>query len=233
MNVGMEKIFFRHILDHPEQFNKVDAAYFKNDDIRFVYSIIREEYIKSKKKIVPSPKQILAMVKLRADERVITKELLSLLLKQNNDQYEDEWLFPRFSSWKLSATLRDNVMKSIEYVRSLDESDYDNAQDIAAKIKNIANEISLIDDDNEDLGEDFDDPSAHRQDETVYKIPTGWESMDTLLGGGWDYASLVVLIGETNVGKCVLHDTDIRVRNKNTGKIENIKIGDFLKIQQS
>lgn len=34
-------------------------------------------------------------------------------------------------------------------------------------------------------------------------------------------------------GKCVTYDTKITIRNKNTGKIQDIKIGDFYQIQKS
>jgi len=227
MNAGMEKIFFRHILNNNDQFSKVNPSYFKNDDIRFVYNIIREEYLISKSKTVPTNKQVLAMVTLRAEERAISKDLLKILLQGDNSEYEDEWLLPRFKAWKLSNRLRDNVMQSIEYMRSMDETNFDNIQDIASKLKNISNELDIIDDVNDDLGEDFDDPLAHRQDATTQKISTGWQSMDTMLNGGWDYASLVVLIGETNVGKCSNPLSIISVRSKKTGHVMDITIGEF------
>jgi len=134
MNAGMEKIFFRHILDNPDQISKVDPAYFKNGDIQFVYNVIRENYLLSKKKIVPTPKQILAMVKMRADEREITKELLKILLQGDNSQYEDDWLNPRYKSWKLSNKIKDNVMQSVEYMREMDDVNYDNIKMTIQKI---------------------------------------------------------------------------------------------------
>lgn len=232
LNSGMERIYFRYILDNPNQFEKVDPSFFKNDDIRFVYNVIREEYLLSKNKNVPLPKQIFAMLKLRSDERVISKELLSKLLKVN-DEYEKEWLEPRYKSWKLSNRLKSNIKTSIEYLREMDESNYDNVQDVASKLKNITNELDLIDDNEEDLGEDFDDPEAHRQDEEKYKIPSGWKSMDILMNGGWDYASLVVLLGETNVGKCLNPLSLLTLREKGTNKKIKMTIEDLFLIYKN
>jgi hypothetical protein len=229
VNVSTEKLFFKYILENPNQFSKVLPSYFKNHDILFVYNTIREEYLNSKKKIVPNPKQIFTMLKMRSDEREISKEILKSLLSTDLTQYDEDWLIPKFKSWKLSKRIVDNVQSSIEYMRELDETNLENIQDIAEKIKRISNELDLIDDDDEDLGEDFDDPTVHRQDVTTQKISTGWPCMDTLLNGGWDYASLVTIIGETNVGKCSAYDTYIKIRNKNNGEIKNIKIGDFYK----
>ena len=58
MNTNMEKHYFIYILDNPDQFSKVEPFFFKNSDIQFVYSVIREEYLKSESHIVPSIQQI-------------------------------------------------------------------------------------------------------------------------------------------------------------------------------
>jgi hypothetical protein len=47
--------------------------------------------------------------------------------------------------------------------------------------------------------------------------------MDKILGGGWDQASLNVLMGETNVGKCFF-DAIVKIKNIKTGIIEDITI---------
>jgi len=201
MNVGLEKVFFHHILENPEQFNKVEPYFFKHEDILFIYSIVRNEYLLSKKKIVPSPQQILAMVKIHDTEKKIPDNLVKILLKGDNSSYEDEWLEPRFKAWKISKSCKNNVLKSIEYIRALDEVDYDNVVDISNKIKNMFNDLSLIDDDDSDIGDDFDDPENHKITDTTKKMSTGWPSMDKIMNGGWDQASLNVLMGETNVGK--------------------------------
>lgn len=228
MNVGMEKIYFKFILDNPDQFIKVEPHFFKNEDIRFVYHIIREEYLLSKKKIVPSANQIFTLVKLHAEEREISKETLKILLKQQNEKYdEEEFILPRFKGWKLSNNVKNHVLKEVELVRGLDEIDYDNAKEVVSKIKNMVNEIDIIDNDDEDLGSDFDDPLAHRQDETVQKISTGWNCLDNILNGGWDYSSLIVFLGETNVGKCTFFPSLLTLRKKDNNEEIKMSIGDL------
>ena len=92
-------------------------------------------------------------------------------------------------------------MKSIEYIRGLDEIDFDKVSDVSAKITQMFNETKMISDDDEDLGDDFDDAETHRVTEATKKMPTGWKAMDKILGGGWDQSSMSVLMGETSVGK--------------------------------
>jgi len=48
-----------------------------------------------------------------------------------------------------------------------------------------------------------------------------------MLNGGWDYASLVVFLGETNVGKCLCSGSELKIRNKHNEKVEKIKIEEF------
>lgn len=197
----MEKVFFHWILDNAEQFLKVEPYYFKNDDIQFVYQIVRDEYVVSKSKNVPTPQQILAMVKLNDVDKKIEDNLIKMLLKGDNSSYEDGWISNKFKAWKLSNLTKNNVLKSVEYIRGLEEINYDNVVDVAAKIKNMFNEASLIGDDDNDLGEDFDDPESHKVTDTSRKISTGWSCLDKILSGGWDQASLNVLMAETNGGK--------------------------------
>jgi hypothetical protein len=58
-------------------------------------------------------------------------------------------------------------------------------------------------------------------------MTSGWSNVDKILSGGWDHATLNLIMGETNVGKCCKSDTYIKIRNKKTNEITEIKIGDF------
>ena len=226
VTVGLEKVFFHHILNNPDQFLKVEVEFFKNEDIQFVYNVVKNEYVISKTKSVPSPQEILPMVKLSDTEKKIADNLIKMLLKGDNDGYSDEWISKKFKAWKLSNLTRNNVFKSIDYVRGLEDINYENVVDVVAKLKNMFNDASLIENDDEDLGDDFDDPENHKVTDTSRKISTGWSCLDKILSGGWDQASLNVLMAETNGGKCFF-DGSVKIRNKITGLEEDIKIEDF------
>jgi replicative DNA helicase len=53
----------------------------------------------------------------------------------------------------------------------------------------------------DDMGADFDDVEMHVQDSSKYKIKSGFDTIDHMLGGGWDISTLNVLMAETNNGK--------------------------------
>lgn len=216
-NTNMEKHYFTWIMDHPEQISKVGSYFFKNQDIQFIYSVIREEYIKSEKHIVPSPQQILSMVKLADVDNKINIKVIQLLLKSDNSDISDDWLLPRFKAWKIQNQLKNDVLKSIDMVRGIEDVNYDNIQEVASKLKNLFNNVMLVDDDDDDLGDDFDDPESHKQKIQKNTIPSGWSSIDNILGGGWSKSTFNVLMGETNVGKSMwLHNIAVNAANAGT-----------------
>lgn len=230
MNAQMEKFFFTWVLDHPTQFYKVEPSFFKNEDIQFIYTVVRDEYIVSKEKRTPSPQQIVAMIKLRDPEENISNNVIKAILKNDNTVHDQGWLEKKFKAWRHSNLLKNNVYESIELIRNLKDVDYDNVTDVSEKIKSIYQNLSLMEDDDQDLGADFDDPESHKQETSKNKIPTGWGNVDLILHGGWDKGTFNVLMGETNVGKCVDYQAIIKIKNKKTNEIKEIQIGKFYEL---
>lgn len=229
-NTNQEKHYFVHILENPDQFSKVEPYFFKNSDIMFIYSVIRDEYIRSESHTVPSINQVYSMVKLADQENKISDKVIKILLQSDNSDISSDWLLPQFKSWKIKNQLQGDMLKGIDFVRSLNEINYDDVVDVAQKIKVMFNNVLLVDDDDHDLGDDFDDPESHKQEVSKNCISTGWSSIDTILGGGWSKSTLNVIMGETNVGKCAHYQTIIKIRNKKTNIIQDISIGDYFNL---
>jgi len=201
MNVQMEKLFFTWVLEHPTQFEKVEPEFFKNDDIQFIYRVVRDEFLISKNRKTPNPQQIVQMIKLRDPEEKVSNNVIKAILKNDNSVHEVGWLESKFRAWRMSNLLRNNVYKAIELIRNLKEVDIDNVSDITGTVRSIFANLTLIENDDEDLGADFDDPESHKQDTSKNKIPTGWGNVDLIMHGGWDKGTFNVLMGETSVGK--------------------------------
>jgi len=231
MNVQMEKLFFTWVLEHPTQFFKVQPEYFKNDEIRFIFKIIKDEYVLSKN--VPSPQQIVAMIKLQDPEEKINNNVIKVILKNDNSVHDKDWLERHFKAWKMSNDVKNRTYEVIDKIRNLKEIDYDNVVGIVSEIKATFNNISLIDENEDDLGVDFDDPESHKQEISSNKISSGWGNVDVILQGGWDKATFSVFMGETNCGKCGGIDTYIKIKNKITNDIKEITYGDFYELLKS
>ena len=224
MNVNMEKNFLTYIIENPAQFSRVENYFFKNENIQFINVNVKDEYLKSKK--VPSPQQIVDMIKLNDPEGRISNDIIKIVLKNDISDKKD-WIENRFRAWRMSNMVRENTSLVIEKLRTLEDIDLDNVKSVVANIRNLYNNIPLLDEDEDDLGDDFDDPESHRQEISKYRIPSGWSNIDKILQGGWDMSTFNVIMGETNVGKCCKSDTMIKIRNKKTAEIMKISIGDF------
>lgn len=230
MTPQLEKVFFNYILKNKKYFELVRSYFFKNNEIQFVYDIIRK-YITSNSDIdIPSPRQILDMVALEDKSGSITKEILKSILQVNLLEYsEKDFILPKFNAWVLSNRIKTGTVDIIEQTRGLDSiSDFEKTKDTANKIKQIIDDMSstnFIND--EDLGSDFDDPESHVQDSSKSKVKSGFETIDHMLGGGWDIQTLNILMAATNSGKCCHNGSIIKVKNKTNDKISEYNIITF------
>lgn len=230
MTPQLEKVFFNYILKNKKYFEIVKPYFFRNSEIQFVYGVIRKYMQKSTDVQVPTPRQIWDMISLEDKDGVITKEILKSILQVDLKEYDDKnFIEPKFNAWVLSNRLKTGTVDILEETRNLDNiSDFENAIEAANKIKSIVDEMSstnFVQDD--DLGSDFDEPEHHVQDTSKFKVKCGFETIDHMLGGGWDVQTLNVLMAQTNGGKCTFFNTNISVRNKYKNDIYSGKIGSF------
>ena len=204
MTISLEKIFFAYILKNKRYFDIVEPYFFKNSEIQFVYNILGNYLKKNNEAEIPSPKQILEMVQLEDKDGIITKEILKSLLTVNLTDYDEpNFVLPKLNAWILSNRLKSGTVDIIDETRNLDTvSDYEDVILAANKIRTIVDQMSKTDFVNDDdMGADFDDVEMHVQDSAKYKIKSGFETIDHMLGGGWDISTFNVLMAETNNGK--------------------------------
>ena len=204
MTPQLEKVFFNFILKNKKYFDIVKPYFYRNSEIQLVYGIIREYMSKGTDAQVPTPRQILDMVSLEDKEGTITKEILKSILQVDLKEYDEKnFIEPKFNAWILSNRLKTGTVDIIDETRNLDSiSDFAKAVEAADRIKSIVDEMSstnFVQDD--DMGSDFDDPENHVQDSSKFKVKCGFESIDHMLGGGWDISTLNVIMAETNNGK--------------------------------
>jgi replicative DNA helicase len=204
MTSSLEKVFFNYILKYKKYFELVRPYFFRNSEIQFVYEIIRDYMLKNTEAQIPTPRQILEMVTLEDKDGVITKEILKSILTNNLVEYDEKnFIEPKFNAWVLTNRIKTGTVDIIDETRNFDNiSDFDKAIEAADRIRNIVDEMSstnFVDDD--DLGSDFDEPELHVQDSSRFKVKSGFETLDHILGGGWDIATLNCIMAETNNGK--------------------------------
>lgn len=204
MTAQLEKVFFSFIMKNKKYFDIVKPYFFRNSEIQFVYGVIRNYIVNGSDVAIPTPRQILDMVSLEDKEGVITKDILKSILQVDLKEYDEKnFIEPKFNAWILSNRLKTGTVDIIDETRNLDSiSDFEKAIEAADKIRAIVEEMSstkFVQDD--DMGSDFDDPEQHVQDSSKFKVKCGFESIDHMLGGGWDISTLNVIMAETNNGK--------------------------------
>lgn len=204
MTPQLEKVFFNYILKTKKHFELVKPYFFRNSEIQLVYGIVREYMIKHNDATVPTARQILDMVAMEDKDGVITKDILKSILQVDLKEYDEKnFIEPKFNAWVLSNRLKTGTVDIIDETRNLDNiSDFEKAVEAANRIKGIVDEMSsvnFIQDD--DMGSDFDEPESHVQDSSKFKVRSGFETLDHMLGGGWDIQTLNVIMAETNNGK--------------------------------
>lgn len=225
LSVNFEKLYFAFILNKPEYFNRVEPYFFKAKEINFVYGVVKTEYKARPTDGVPKVKRIVELIKLHDKNKMVKSEVLKSLLTVNLDEYspdgKDEtkhtWLERRVQAWITFNTIQSGLAESIDYIRNIDQLDYNNVMDVASKIKALVGTSSLISFGEESLGSSFDDLASHVQDEATEKVTTGWDCLDGILNKGWDIKTLNVLMGETNSGKS-LWLQNIAINAANNGK---------------
>ena len=206
MTSSLEKIFFNYIVRNKKFVAIVYPVFFKNTEIRIIYNVVREYFTKYPEADIPSAKQIFEMVKMEDTEGIITKELFKSLISLNlKDFDEQKFILPQLNNWILKNNIKNGTSEIVDLARELEEiTDPDNIYDIVNKIKETIDQASSTSfiNDTEDMGSDFDNPESHIQDTSVYKVKSGYATIDHVLGGGWDCeGTLSILLGMTNQGK--------------------------------
>ena len=204
MTPQLEKVFFNYILANKKYFEIAKPFFFRNSEIQFVYGVVRNYMLVASDSKVPTPRQILDMVNLDDKEGVITKEILKSILQVDLKEYDEKnFIEPKFNAWILSNRLKTGTVDIIDETRNLDSiSEFEKAIEAANRIKSIVDEMSstnFVQDD--DLGSDFDEPENHVQDSSKFKVKCGFDTIDHMLGGGWDISTLNVIMAQTNGGK--------------------------------
>jgi replicative DNA helicase len=143
-------------------------------------------------------------VTLEDKNGIITKDILKSILTVNLDEYDEKnFIEPKFNAWILTNRVKAGTVDIIDETRNIDTiSDFEKAIEAADRIKSIVDDMSstnFVDDD--DMGSDFDEPELHVQDNSRFKVKSGFETLDHILGGGWDISTLNCIMAMTNGGK--------------------------------
>lgn len=224
-DIQTAKNIFAFMMKYPEYLMHVKKGFFRQDDLQLICMVAKKFYKEYRES--PSCEQMKLL--LKDDERV-TPEAIEDYYNNNIDSVDREWLKNTVEGWVQYHTMVYHISEVGTLVKTADVS-YENAGDIVRKSMERLDLVKTVSFD-DDLGIDFFDLDNHKS--TVEdKIPYTWDYWNKSSNGGLDPKTLMVYIGGTNVGKCADYQTVIKIKNKKTGEIREVMIGDLFNMSKS
>lgn len=218
-----EKVFYLYTRENPKYIKTITDTFYENEEIGTLHTITKQFHERFNQ--VPSRDQLKIVASQDKFRDRINSNLIDIIFDEPIDSYDPEWVQETCQSWILWKSLDRSLIDTLEYVKTVNVNP-NNVKDVINKVKNLINERNSITF-NQDLGKNFFDAESHIP-EANSKITTNHNWVDQL-NGGYRTKALVVYAGEQNIGKCLHHDTLICIRNKKTGEVKKISIGDFYK----
>jgi len=194
-----EKIFFKLSLAKPKYLDKIQKGFYTSDEIDIMNVLAKKFHGKFHE--TPSKDQMWMLVNSDKVKGNVEESLLELIYNTDLSQYDDEWLTSTIESWIKWKNFDSTLFDTIEYIKTT-EVNPENVESIISKVKGLINDRNSIVF-NSDIGLDFFNAEDHYH-ENREKVSSGYMFLDRLLSGGYDKdGSLVVYVGEQNIGKSI------------------------------
>lgn len=215
-----EHILFKYVLEKPEYYEYIKRGFFKSKDLDELMGLAERHY--ETYKSIPSSAQMCALV--TESESDIPRDVITTIYSIDTREYDGEWMERTVQAWIRWRQLQIDLVKSVE-ISKLAEVNFENVESVINDITGRIATVNTITFD-EDDGLDFFDATSHNQLQTE-KVKSGYSYVDQCLGGGYDKKELIFYMGQSNIGKCVCGDMKVTVRNKRTGEVRTMPIGEF------
>ena len=194
-----EKVFFKLSLLKPKYLDTIKRGFYTSDDIDVLHQLTVKFYEKFHE--TPKVEQMKLLVKNSKIGSKVEDGIIEIIYETDLSQYDDDWLISTTESWIKWRNFDTTLIDTIEYIKTTDVNP-DNADHIINKVKTLINDRNSITF-NSDIGLDFFNAEDHHHEDSI-KISTGYNFLDRALGGGYDKdGTLVVYVGEQNIGKSI------------------------------
>ncbi len=194
-----EKVFFKLSLQKPKYLEAIKRGFYTSEEIDVMHYLATKFHNKFHE--APSMEQMKLLIQRSAAKDKVDEDMIEIVYSADLNQYDEEWLTSTAESWIKWRNFDTTLIDTIEYIKTT-QVDPDNVDGIISKVKNLINDRNSLTF-NSDLGLDFFNPNDHVQ-EGVTKMSTGYNFLDRALGGGYDKdGTLVVYVGEQNIGKSI------------------------------
>ncbi len=192
-----EKIFFKLSLQKPKYLEAIKKGFYTSEEIDTMHYLATKFHDKFHES--PSLEQMKLLVQRAKTE--VDQDIIEVVYQSDLTQYDEEWLTSTAESWIKWRNFDTTLIDTIEFIKTT-QVNPDNVDSIITKVKGLINDRNSLTF-NSDIGLDFFNPTDHVQ-EGVTKTSSGYNFLDRALGGGYDKdGTLVVYVGEQNIGKSI------------------------------
>ena len=193
-----ERLYIKYILENPDYLHKIKLEFFRIKEYQRIFAIIQKFFERFGK--IPTKKQFehLLIEKKLTDK--VSSEAVDSIFDVDTNEYDQEWLRENFHTFLEYRNILIALENGVEYAQTT-EVNSENVNDFVYTIKKL-----LLDTESLGLGFDggldFYNADSHKS-KRVERFSTGYPFFDVVMGGGYGYGNLVVLLGEPKVGKSV------------------------------
>ncbi len=196
--------------------DKLEIDFFYDQNVKVLLKAIKKYYFKYSR--IPSIEQLITTcikdILVENPERISAAEdtLQSITVLESNRDDFYKWLEDETKIFIKTKRIENALMAAMPL---MNKGDHENIEE-AVKLINDANSVSFDDTLGLDYFEDMNE-RLQRLSEGVNVIPSGYQQLDALIGGGWRNKSLTVFGAATGVGKTMIM-SDISYKLLKQGK---------------
>jgi hypothetical protein len=215
-----ENIILRNTLANPAYLENAKPEFFKNNSFGEIHKLAKKFWDKYNE--IPSREQMKESAKMEGVTDRLELSEIDAIYNIELSSYQEDWLTETTECFIEYKNLTRSAVDAVQYIQKTPVT-AENIKEVINTFKNIVVERNNLDF-SFDEGLDFFNPESHKQlSHNTFK--SGYNYIDTVLGGGFSAKSLYVFMGMPKVGKCFLGYT--KVRNKCTGEILEIRVDDL------
>jgi len=232
MSDKLENVIVKSLIENKEYSKKVspyiDAKYFSDQELK----IISKHFYKfvEKYRNVPTWEEI--KMDVSRNDRLADKQIDDVMERIQNlkdmeiDEMTVDYLVDTTEQHFQEVSLEKCILKGAEILNSDDKKTNKHLlpemMRDALKIS-FKNTVGQVYGDDNQIDSQYD---YYHHPESKFPFPN-WKYFNKRLMGGPRKKKLHIYLASTNVGKCLIYNTNVKIRNKKTGEIKEITMGDF------
>lgn len=215
---NLEVISFHYVCTNPNIIGQVNPRIFSKPEVRILFRVIKEFYIRFS--VIPNLKSIDQMKEILTEDKEVqnftpTKgvednihdylQLADIILSHPMDKYTPQWVQKVSEAFITVKNFETGAQTMLDWYDK-QEATPDNVHHLVSQAQSMFltnTSINL----HEEQPISFWKGESHVQTKVTDLIPTGWDTMNIFLNGGFERKTLTHLWGAPNVGKSLFLGT--------------------------